>query len=163
MRLLLDEAANIAPLADLPQQLSEAGSQGIRFATVWQSLGQMRDRYHDAADAVLASSTAKLFMGPMTDDATRRYLGGALGEELREHDHHASWRPKAGPAELQQLERDRALLINGNLLPAVIRVTPYWELRDLKRLAAKSKRSDRWPPARAAAFAGLRQSSHATT
>jgi hypothetical protein len=44
LRLLFDETANGAPLADLPQQLSEAGSQGIRFATVWQSLGQMRDR-----------------------------------------------------------------------------------------------------------------------
>ncbi|MGH2741827.1 MAG: type IV secretory system conjugative DNA transfer family protein [Thermoleophilaceae bacterium] len=41
LRLLLDETANIAPLADLPQQLSEAGGHGIRFATVWQSLGQM--------------------------------------------------------------------------------------------------------------------------
>jgi type IV secretion system protein VirD4 len=132
LRLLLDETANIAPLADLPQQLSEAGSQGMRFATVWQSLGQMRDRYYEAADAVLASSTAKLFMGPVTDDATRGYLGGALGEELRVHGDHTSWRPKAGPAELQQLDRDRALLINGNLTPAVIRVAPYWELRDLK-------------------------------
>jgi type IV secretion system protein VirD4 len=137
LRLLLDETANIAPLADLPQQLSEAGGQGIRFATVWQSLGQMIDRYRDAADAVLASSTAKLFMGPVTDEATRRYVSGALGEELKKHHHeHRSWRPKAGPTELQQLERDRALLINGTLAPAVIRVAPYWELRDLKRLAA---------------------------
>jgi len=96
----------------------------------------MIDRYRDAADAVLASSTAKLFMGPVTDEATRRYVSGALGEELRKHDEHRSWRPKAGPTELQQLERDRALLINGNLVPAVIRVAPYWELRDLKRLAA---------------------------
>jgi type IV secretory pathway TraG/TraD family ATPase VirD4 len=136
LRLLLDETANIAPLADLSQQLSEAGSQGIRFATVWQSLGQLRDRYGDAADAVLASSTAKLFMGPVTDDITRRYLDGALGEEPEEHGDRVTWRPKAGTAELQQLERDRALLINGNLPPAVIRVAPYWTLRDIKRLAA---------------------------
>ena len=135
LRVLLDETANIAPLADLPQQLSEAGSQSIRFATVWQSLAQMRDRYGDAADAILASSTAKLFMGPVTDDTTRRYISGALGDELQEHNDHLSWRSKASPSELQQLERDRALLVNGSLPPAVIRVAPYWELRDLKRLA----------------------------
>jgi type IV secretory pathway TraG/TraD family ATPase VirD4 len=135
LRVLLDETANIAPLADLPQQLSEAGSQGIRFATVWQSLGQLRDRYHDAADTVLAASTAKLFMGPVTDETTRRYLTGALGDHLREHDEHSFWRPKAGAAELQQLDRDRALLINGNLAPAVIRVAPYWQQRDVRRLA----------------------------
>jgi type IV secretion system protein VirD4 len=65
LRVLLDETANIAPLADLPQQLSAAGSQGICFATVSQSLAQMRDRYEDAVDAILASSsTAKLFIGP---------------------------------------------------------------------------------------------------
>ena len=133
--MLLDETANIAPLADLPQQLSEAGSQRIRFATVWQSLAQMRDRYGDAADAILASSTAKLFMGPVTDETTRRYISGALGDELQEHDDHPSWRSKAGSAELQQLERDRALLVNGNLPPAVIRVAPYWKLRDLRRRA----------------------------
>jgi type IV secretion system protein VirD4 len=125
LRALLDETANIAPPADLPQQLSEAGSQDIRFATVWQSLAQMRDRYGDAADAILASSTAKLFMGPVTDDTTRRYISGALGDELQEHDDYLSWRSKAGPADLQQLERDRALLINGSLPPAVIRVAPY--------------------------------------
>ena len=105
LRVLLDETANIAPLADLPQQLSEAGSQKIRFATVWQSLAQIRDRYGDAADATLAASTAKLFMGPVTDETTRRYMSGALGEALQEHEDHLSWRSKAGASELQQLER----------------------------------------------------------
>jgi type IV secretory pathway TraG/TraD family ATPase VirD4 len=71
----------------------------------------------------------------VTDDTTRRYISGALGEELQEHEDHLSWRSKASPSELQQLERDRALLVNGSLPPAVIRVAPYWELRDLKRLA----------------------------
>jgi type IV secretory pathway TraG/TraD family ATPase VirD4 len=131
-----DETANIAPLADLPQQLSAAGSQGICFATVSQSLAQMRDRYEDAVDAILASSsTAKLFMGPRPTKRPRRYITGALGEELQEHDDHRSWRSKAGPPELQQLERHRALLVNGHLPPAVIRVVPYWELRDLRRRA----------------------------
>jgi hypothetical protein len=64
----------------------------------------------------------------VTDETTRRHITGALGEELQEHDDHRSWRSKAGPPELQQLERDRALLVKGHLPPAVIRVAPYWEL-----------------------------------
>jgi hypothetical protein len=103
-----------------------------------QSLAQMRDRYRDAADTVLAASTAKLSMGPVTDDATRSYVGAALGEELREHDEHRSWRPKAGPAELQQLDRDRALLLNGSRPLAVIRVSAYWELRELRWMLASA-------------------------
>jgi hypothetical protein len=53
------------------------------------------------AAVLLASSTAKLFMGPVTNEATRRYVSGALGEELRKHDEQRSWRPKAGPTDLQ--------------------------------------------------------------
>ncbi len=74
LRVLLDEAANIAPLRDLPKHLSLAAGHGVRIATVWQSLAQARERYHDAADSILANSTAKLFMGPITDNATRSYV-----------------------------------------------------------------------------------------
>jgi type IV secretory system conjugative DNA transfer VirD4/TraG family protein len=133
LHLLFDETANSAPLADLPQQLSEAGSQEIRFATVWQSLGQMRDRYADAADAVLASSTAKVFMGPVTDDATRttsvarsvaRYASGATtppgGRRLPRRTSTARPGPRAAHQRQPPARRHPG--------------HPSWELRDLKRL-----------------------------
>lgn len=74
LRLLLDEAANIAPLRDLPHHLSQAAGHGVRIATIWQSLAQARERYHDGADSILANSTAKLFMGPIIDNTNRSYL-----------------------------------------------------------------------------------------
>ena len=136
LRVLLDEAANIAPLRDLPQHLSQAAGHGVRIATVWQSIAQARERYHDGADAILANSTAKLFMAPVTDDTTRSYLDQLLGEELAEHHDREDWRPKAPAQALQQLGGDRALLVASDLPPAVVRLKPFWESRDISRRVA---------------------------
>jgi len=135
LRLLLDEAANIAPLRDLPQHLSQAAGHGVRIATVWQSLAQARERYHDGADSILANSAAKLFMGPVTDHTTRAYLDELLGQELQHNDDHQSWRPKAPAQALQQLGDDRALLVSGSLPPGVVRLQPYWKIRELTKPA----------------------------
>ena len=142
LRVLVDEAANIAPLRDLPRHLSEAAGYGVRIATIWQSVAQMRERYgRDAANTILASSTAKLFMGPITDDATRDYLADLLGDEpvaqrstTNAHGGESTtesvtYRPKANSAALQQL--DHAVYVQGTLPPAVVRLTPYWGERDL--------------------------------
>ena len=141
LRVLVDEAANIAPLRDLPGHLSQAAGHGVRFATVWQSIAQMRARYRDSADSILANSTAKLFMGPVTDDVTRRYLTSLLGEELvattsrtrrrgSEPESITSSqtpRGKATPAALQQLGSDRALIVEGAHPPAVVGLRPFWQ------------------------------------
>jgi len=131
LRVLLDEVANIAPLRDLPQHLSQAAGHGVRIATIWQSVAQARERYGDSADSILANSTAKLFMGPVTDNTTRSYLEQLLGQELDEREQHESWRPKAPAQALQQLGNDRALLISGSLPPAVVSLEAFWRSRDL--------------------------------
>jgi type IV secretion system protein VirD4 len=136
LRILLDEAANIAPLSHLPQHLSQAAAHGVRIATVWQSLAQARERYHDGADSILANSTAKLFMGPITDTTTRSYVEQLLGHEPQQHDDHKIWRPKAPAQALQQLGQDRALLVSGNLPPAIVRLHGYWRTRGLARRSA---------------------------
>jgi type IV secretion system protein VirD4 len=107
---------------------------------VWQSLAQMRSRYRDAADSILANSTAKLFMGPVTDETTRRYVTSLLGEELvtttsrtraRAGERTSvttspASRAKATAASLQQLGPDRALVVEGAHPPAVVALRPFW-------------------------------------
>jgi type IV secretory pathway TraG/TraD family ATPase VirD4 len=67
-------------MQELPQILSVAHQIGIRFMTVWHSLAQMRERYGpDAAAEILAMSQAKVFLGSITDEATRRELLRLLG------------------------------------------------------------------------------------
>ncbi len=96
----------------------------------------MRSRYRESADSILANSTMKLFMGPVGDEATISYLSRLLGEQrvdwpARSRGH--AYRPKAAAPELQQLEPDRAILIEGRMTPAVIRLVPWWEDRELGR------------------------------
>ncbi len=130
LRVLIDEAANVAPLRELPRFLSQAAGHGVRMATIWQSLAQLRECYGAAGDTVLANSTAKLFMGPVTDEASRRYLADLLGSERRDE---ARLAPKATAAALQQLGDGRAVLVAGAAPPALIATTPWWRdgwLRD---------------------------------
>lgn len=141
LRVLVDEAANVAPLRELPRFLSQAAAHGIRIATIWQSLGQMRERYGPASDTILANSTAKLFMGPITDDATRRYVVDLLGDEYSENDPRGRRKvSKARAGALQQLAGDRALLVAGSAPPAVVRTRGWWDERRLRRRGARRQR-----------------------
>lgn len=119
LRLLLDEAANVAPLTDLPRTMSQVAGHGIRVATVWQSLAQMQERYGRGADTIIANSTAKLYLGPITDGATRDHVAGAITERGAAKDDRI-----ATARALQQLVGDRALLISGAKAPAVTTLRP---------------------------------------
>lgn len=117
LRILLDEAANIVPLPELPRMLSQAAGHGIRFATIWQSLAQITNSHGRAADTILANSTAKLVMGPVTDEATRSFVLGHVGADRPRRDEGD---PLLTASGLQQLTRGRALLFSGAALPAVV-------------------------------------------
>jgi type IV secretion system protein VirD4 len=147
LRVLVDEAANVAPLRDLPRFLSQAGGHGVRIATIWQSLGQMRERFGSASDTILANSTAKLFMGPITDEATRRFVVDLLGEEKDDELRRRARKANAGA--LQQLDGDRALLVAGASPPAIVATAPWWRIRRVRRRA-------RSRPPRVAGDRGLR-------
>lgn len=115
LRLLLDEAANIAPLPQLPRLLSQGAGHGIRIATVWQSIAQMRERYGVSADTLLANSTSKLFLGPVADEATLRYIQGLVC-----HAGEASDRGPAVGRALQQLGGGRSILLRARYAPSVV-------------------------------------------
>jgi type IV secretion system protein VirD4 len=107
----LDETAQIAPLQELPQILSVSHEIGIRFVSVWHSLAQIRQRYGpDAAAEILALSQAKIFLGSITDEATRHELLRLLGKRGDEFE---------GPTAqaLQRLHAGQGLLIHSEQPP----------------------------------------------
>jgi hypothetical protein len=132
LRVLVDEAANIAPLRDLPKVLSQAAGHGIRVATVWQSMAQLQERYRHGAETVLANSTAKLFLGPITDEATRRFVTPLTSGPREATEPRAANTARA----LQQLDGERALLLAGSRPPAVVRLLPWWRRRERARRQA---------------------------
>ncbi len=142
LRILADEAAHLAPLGKLPTYLAVSAGWGVRWCLVYQSLSQLEHRYGREADAVLANSLCKLFLGPIQDESTRRYLSGLLDEEtvtassrsssLLDGGHatrHERQAAKVSAQPLMQLREGQAVLVHGRDLPAVTYLPGWWEQR----------------------------------
>ena len=138
LRVVGDELPNIAPIRSLPRYAATLLDAGVRLITIAQDVAQLEVSYGKSADTILSNSQAKLFLGPVHDSRTRRYITDLLGDEpvitrARGTGKHprqetTNWRPRATPQLLQQLADRRALLIHGNLPAAVIQTQPWWEI-----------------------------------
>ena len=136
--VLMDEAANIAPVRNLAPWLSQCGDHGIVIATIWQSIAQIDQRYGRAArDAICAASTAQVFIPPLAEPTSAGYLIDLLGEEpvanassstgLSRHTLSVGHQ-KAGPSPwLRQIGRGRAVLVYRDLPPAIVRAPGWFE------------------------------------
>jgi type IV secretory pathway TraG/TraD family ATPase VirD4 len=76
----LDEAANIAPLEELPQIASEGGGQGLLLLAAFQDLSQARRRWAAQADGFLTLFGTKLLLPGIADTKTLQAVSTALGE-----------------------------------------------------------------------------------
>jgi len=85
MLWLLDEAANIAPVHDLPALVSQAGGQSLQVVVGLQDLSQARTRWgHDAADGFMSLFATKVVLSGIADSATLESISLALGEYDRD-------------------------------------------------------------------------------
>ena len=76
----LDEVANVAPVAELPQIASEGGGQGLLLLAVLQDLSQARARWGSVADGFLTLFGTKLVLPGVADQRTLETISIALGE-----------------------------------------------------------------------------------
>jgi type IV secretion system protein VirD4 len=76
----LDEVANVAPIAELPQIASEGGGQGLLLLAVLQDLSQARARWGLVADGFLTLFGTKLVLPGVADQRTLETISTALGE-----------------------------------------------------------------------------------
>lgn len=133
--LVLDEAANIAPLQDLAQVASTAAGLGIQLLTVWQDGSQIVERYGRSAGTVINNHRAKLILSGIYDQATTDGVSSAIGEaevtrrsttvgfdgRLSATD-AAQRQPLLSPAALRQLDPYEGVLIYGSIPPARVRL-----------------------------------------
>lgn len=137
---VLDEAANICRIADLPDLYSHLGSRGIVPITVLQSYRQGVRVWGEAGmDTLWSAATVKL-IGPGIDDArVAEDISRLVGEhEVRTISHSRS---SAGnstststrrerildPGQIRALPRGTALLLATGARAALLRLTPWFD------------------------------------
>lgn len=137
--LLLDEAANVAPIPSLPSLLSDGGGSGITTVAVLQSLAQARGRWGDShAETMWDAATVKVVLGGLAhaedlnrisrlagevDDATESHTRGPSGKSVST----SVRRLPALPVErLRGLPVGHAIVLGRRARPVVARLTPHW-------------------------------------
>jgi type IV secretion system protein VirD4 len=135
--IVLDEAANIAPLRDLDTLASTAAGQGIQLVTVWQDLAQMKVRYGDRAHTVLNNHRATLVLAGVKDPATLDHTSRLIGEsEVTRHSRTVDGQGRRSNTEgtdyrrlapdhvIRAIPQGEALLVYGSLPPARMQLRP---------------------------------------
>ena len=79
--VVLDEAANIAPVPDLDTLAATAAGHGIQLVTVWHDLAQLSARFGPRATTVVNNHRAKLFLSGISDPSTLDYASHLIGDE----------------------------------------------------------------------------------
>ncbi len=148
--LLLDEAANIAPLKELDSIASTAASHGIQLVTVWQDLAQLNARYGQSSATVLNNHKMKVLLSGSSDLATLDSLSNLIGTSTfsttsvssgkttqksvtRSNEH----RPLAPSHLLRQIPPGEGVVLNGHLPPFKIKLRPWFNDTSLKSLVER--------------------------
>jgi type IV secretory pathway TraG/TraD family ATPase VirD4 len=134
--LALDEAGNVAALADLPELATTGRGQGIQILSVWHDEAQLRRRYGEAAPTVVNGHRAKLFLSGLADVGALESGSKLIGDEAlvelnpsldqygrRSYGQSTTWRPLVAPDELRRLHK-----------PVKVRLRPWFERREQVRL-----------------------------
>jgi type IV secretion system protein VirD4 len=144
--VVLDEAANVAPLADLDGVAATAAGHGVQLVTVWQDLAQVEARYGARAATVVNNHRAKVVLSGVSDPVTLERLSLLLGEEevfgasttvdasgARSTTRSPSVRRLAPADALRRIPPGEAVLVYGHLPPAHLRLRPWFREPELSR------------------------------
>jgi type IV secretion system protein VirD4 len=152
--LVLDEAANIAPLPDLADLASSGAGQGIQLLSVFQDLAQVKSRYGaEGARTILGNHRAKLFGAGTSDPDAYEYLRSVIGAgEFRQRSHtrgdpgkrsateSRTYRDLAPAKAVREAPPGTALLLYGRLPAARIALRPFYAEKRLRELAGVAEK-----------------------
>jgi type IV secretion system protein VirD4 len=137
--VVLDEAANIAPLRDLDGLAATCAGHGVQLVTVWQDLAQVRARFGERASTVVNNHRAKLFLPGIADPGTLDFASHLAGErEVTVPSTSVGSRGERTlttstqvrrllPADaLRRVAPGQAVLLYGSLPPARLRLRPWF-------------------------------------
>jgi type IV secretion system protein VirD4 len=149
--VVLDEAANIAPVRDLDTLASTAAGLGLQLVTVCQDLAQLAARYGDERARTVANNhRAKVLLSGVSDLSTLDFMSALAGEQaLREESmtrdlrdgrltraESTVYRRLAPTDALRCIRPGRAVLVYGHLPPARLTLRPWYRDPRLRRRSA---------------------------
>jgi len=94
--LMLDEAAHVAPLRNLPTLAATGAGQGIQICSVWQDLAQIEQIYSRSARSLINNHTARVFLPGNGDLATLDELSRLLADHETHRTSHSTSRDGSG-------------------------------------------------------------------
>lgn len=143
--VVLDEAANIAPLRDLDSLASTAASHGIQLVSVFQDLAQISTRYGERAQTVVNNHRGKILLSGISDTQTLEYAWRLLGDEevlqssvtrgaqgARSTTESTTLRSLAPAHVLRSIRPGEGILVYGHLPPARLTLRPWFEEKVLR-------------------------------
>ncbi len=152
--LALDEAGNVAALAELPELATTGRGQGIQLLSVWHDLAQLHHRYNDRAATVLNNHRAKLFLSGLADLGALELGSKLIGEQAitelqpssdSEGRHSISqsttYRPLVPVEELRRLKPGHGIVLYGHLRPTHVRLRPHFRRAEQRRYARWERRA----------------------
>ncbi|MEO6711951.1 MAG: type IV secretory system conjugative DNA transfer family protein [Mycobacteriales bacterium] len=148
LMLMLDEAANIAPLRKLDTYAATGAGMGIQICSIWQNLAQVTSVYgKDKASTVVNGHTARVFLPGSSDlstleDASRmigdhdvsRVSVSASADGVRSVSESTAEMRVAPVEYLRQLSDGSAIVLYGRLPAMRLRTTAWYEDRELRPL-----------------------------
>jgi type IV secretion system protein VirD4 len=143
--VMLDEAANIAPLRKLGTYASSLASQGVQLVAVFQNFGQIKDRYGTQASTIVTNFLVKVLMGATTDRELLDLLTYLISKEevAQESLTHGVDGARVATAAIRQRDLapvhslvqqrpGQALALLSYRRPVRLRVRPYTELPEFR-------------------------------
>jgi type IV secretion system protein VirD4 len=138
--VVLDEAANIAPLNELDGLAATCAGHGIQLVTVWHDLAQVAARYGARAATVVNNHRAKVFLSGIADPGTLDHASHLVGDEQLllpsvTRDAHGVRSTTASPLSRRLLPPDAlrrmpggtGVLVYGALPPVRLALRPWWD------------------------------------
>jgi type IV secretion system protein VirD4 len=141
---VLDEAANICPISQLPQLYSHYGSRGIQLITMLQSYRQGVGVWGEQGmDALWSAATIKLVGAGVDDHSFLQRLSGLIGDHHVERisishsrsqgssrQYATAREPILPPSALRALTREQAVLLSSGRRAGLGRLHPWYRERD---------------------------------
>lgn len=151
--VVLDEAANVAPLPDLARLASTGRAVGIQLVTVFQDLGQLEALYGErGAGTILNNHAAKLVLSGTACERTLRYAERLLGDEAtqetsytlpsgggRSEQRSVRYRPMGRAEVVRGMPAGHGVLVYGRLPAAQIAMRPWFRDRRLRRVVGGTR------------------------